>query len=149
MNIEEAKTFVEQHFEDFVNKQDLSAADRNFAPDYQEHGTDVFATLAQEFDKHCFQALEAFWDDWVQIVFPYLFRAAEAGATFFPRARLPEGVLRHDQVRPSVCTRSDLLVWTGSDLFKSLCDEWDYYHAQGFDNTIVRVDDGFTWFLTW
>lgn len=110
---------------------------------------EMIATLAQEFDKHCFQALEAFWDDWVQIVFPYFFRAAEAGATFFPRARLPEGVLRHDQVRPSVCTRSDLLVWTGSDLFKSLCDEWDYYHAQGFDNTIVRVDDGFTWFLTW
>ncbi|MBV8550370.1 MAG: ester cyclase [Acidobacteriaceae bacterium] len=35
------KSFVRRHFEDFVNKQDLSAADRNFAPEYQEHGTDV------------------------------------------------------------------------------------------------------------
>ncbi len=41
MNLEDAKRFVRQHFEDFVNKQDLSAADRNFAPDYQEHGSDV------------------------------------------------------------------------------------------------------------
>src|SRR5258708_37111057 len=38
---EEAKVFVRRHFEDFVNRQDLSAADRNFAADYQEHGTDV------------------------------------------------------------------------------------------------------------
>ena len=37
----EAKTFVRRHFEDFVNRQDLSAADRNFASDYQEHGADV------------------------------------------------------------------------------------------------------------
>ena len=41
MNIEEAKAFVKQHFEDFVNKQDLSVADRNFSPDYREHGADV------------------------------------------------------------------------------------------------------------
>lgn len=38
---EDAKAFVRRHFEDFVNRQDLSAADRNFAPDYQEHGSDV------------------------------------------------------------------------------------------------------------
>jgi ketosteroid isomerase-like protein len=38
---DEAKVFVRRHFEEFVNRQDLSAADRNFAPDYQEHGSDV------------------------------------------------------------------------------------------------------------
>jgi ketosteroid isomerase-like protein len=41
MNPEDAKTFVRRHFEEFVNRQDLSAADRNFAADYQEHGADV------------------------------------------------------------------------------------------------------------
>jgi predicted ester cyclase len=41
MNSEEAKALVRRHFEEFVNQQDLAAADRNFAPDYQEHGTDA------------------------------------------------------------------------------------------------------------
>lgn len=41
ISIEEAKTFVRRHFEDFVNRKDLSAADRNFSADYREHGTDV------------------------------------------------------------------------------------------------------------
>lgn len=41
MTSEDAKTFVRRHFEEFVNRQDLSAADRNFAADYQEHGSDV------------------------------------------------------------------------------------------------------------
>jgi hypothetical protein len=41
MTIEQTKSFVRQHFDDFVNKQDLSAADRNFSPDYQEHGSDA------------------------------------------------------------------------------------------------------------
>jgi ketosteroid isomerase-like protein len=41
MSSDEAKVFVRRHFEDFVNRQDLSAADRNFARNYQEHGTDV------------------------------------------------------------------------------------------------------------
>lgn len=41
MHPEEAKAFVRKHFEDFVNLKDLSAADRNFAPDYREHGSDV------------------------------------------------------------------------------------------------------------
>jgi len=45
MNPEEAKAFVRRHFEEFVNRQDLSAADRNFAADYQEHGSDVPAGL--------------------------------------------------------------------------------------------------------
>ena len=38
---EEAMTFVLRHFEEFVNQQDLSAADRNFDAGYQEHGADV------------------------------------------------------------------------------------------------------------
>ena len=41
MNPEEAKAFVRRHFEEFVNRQDLSAADRNFAAGYQERGSDV------------------------------------------------------------------------------------------------------------
>jgi ketosteroid isomerase-like protein len=41
MNTEEAKAFVRRHFDDFVNRQDLTVADRNFAEDYREHGTDV------------------------------------------------------------------------------------------------------------
>jgi predicted ester cyclase len=41
MSSEEAKAFVRRHFEDFVNRQDLTAADRNFAADYREHGADV------------------------------------------------------------------------------------------------------------
>jgi ketosteroid isomerase-like protein len=41
MNTEEAKEFVRRHFEEFVNRRDLSAADRNFAPDYLEHGPDA------------------------------------------------------------------------------------------------------------
>ena len=45
LNLEEAKAFVRRHFEEFVNRQDLSAADRNVAPDYQEHGADVPAGL--------------------------------------------------------------------------------------------------------
>jgi ketosteroid isomerase-like protein len=41
MTSKEAKDFVRKHFEDFVNRKDLGAADRNFAADYQEHGADV------------------------------------------------------------------------------------------------------------
>jgi predicted ester cyclase len=41
MTTEEAKAFVRRHFEDFVNRQDLTAADRNFASGYQEHGLDA------------------------------------------------------------------------------------------------------------
>lgn len=39
--LEQMKDFVRQHFEDFVNRKDLDAADRNFAPEYQEHGADA------------------------------------------------------------------------------------------------------------
>ena len=38
---EEMKSFIRKHFEDFVNRQDLSAADRNLAPSFVDHGDDV------------------------------------------------------------------------------------------------------------
>jgi predicted SnoaL-like aldol condensation-catalyzing enzyme len=41
MNTEENKDFVRNHFEEFVNCKNLDVADRNFAPEYQEHGTDA------------------------------------------------------------------------------------------------------------
>ncbi len=41
MNPQQMKAFVRQRFDGFVKKQDLSAADRNFGLEYQEHGTDV------------------------------------------------------------------------------------------------------------
>ncbi|HEX6563795.1 MAG TPA: ester cyclase [Chthoniobacterales bacterium] len=41
MSIEENKTFVRRHFEEFVNQQNLEVADRNFASDYREHGADA------------------------------------------------------------------------------------------------------------
>lgn len=41
MTTEDAKAFVRRHFEDIVNRQDLIAADRNFASDYEEHGDDA------------------------------------------------------------------------------------------------------------
>jgi hypothetical protein len=37
----EAWAFVRRHGEEFINRQDLSAADRIFAPDFRDHGTDV------------------------------------------------------------------------------------------------------------
>ena len=46
MTTEDAKSFVRKHFDDFVNHQDLEAADRNFAPDYREHGADAPKGLA-------------------------------------------------------------------------------------------------------
>lgn len=41
MSPEENKNFVRKHFEDFVNRKNLAVADRNFAPEYREHGTDA------------------------------------------------------------------------------------------------------------
>jgi predicted SnoaL-like aldol condensation-catalyzing enzyme len=41
MSIEENKTFVRRHFEEFVNQKNLEVAHRNFASDYREHGTDA------------------------------------------------------------------------------------------------------------
>ena len=41
MSIEENKTFVRRHFEEFVNQKNLEIADRNFASDYREHGSDA------------------------------------------------------------------------------------------------------------
>src|SRR6266481_5589833 len=44
---EEMKQFIRNHFEEFVNKQNLAIADVNFAPDFVDHGAD----LAAENDK--------------------------------------------------------------------------------------------------
>jgi predicted ester cyclase len=41
MRIEEMKSFVRQHFEDFVNRRKLEVADVNFASDFVDHGADV------------------------------------------------------------------------------------------------------------
>jgi predicted SnoaL-like aldol condensation-catalyzing enzyme len=41
MSTEENKNFVRNHFEEFVNRKNLAIANRNFAPEYQEHGTDA------------------------------------------------------------------------------------------------------------
>src|SRR5260221_14781470 len=38
---EEMKQFIRNHFEEFVNKQNLAIADVNFAPDFVDHGADV------------------------------------------------------------------------------------------------------------
>lgn len=41
MNTEANKSFVQNHFEEFVNRKNLDIADRNFASEYQEHGSDA------------------------------------------------------------------------------------------------------------
>jgi predicted SnoaL-like aldol condensation-catalyzing enzyme len=41
MTAEQNKEFVRNHFEEFVNRKNLEIAERNFAPEYQEHGTDA------------------------------------------------------------------------------------------------------------
>lgn len=41
MTHEEAKEFVRWHFEEFVNRKNLDIADRNLAPEFVDHGSDV------------------------------------------------------------------------------------------------------------
>jgi predicted SnoaL-like aldol condensation-catalyzing enzyme len=41
MTVAEAKEFVRNHFEEFVNRKNLDIADLNFAPKFQDHGADV------------------------------------------------------------------------------------------------------------
>ena len=41
MTAEQNKEFVRKHFEEFVKRKNLNIAERNFAPEYQEHGTDA------------------------------------------------------------------------------------------------------------
>jgi predicted SnoaL-like aldol condensation-catalyzing enzyme len=41
MSTEQNKEFVRNHFEEFVNRKNLEIAERNFAPEYIEHGTDA------------------------------------------------------------------------------------------------------------
>jgi predicted ester cyclase len=41
MTLEEMKTFIRNHFEEFVNRKNLDIADVNFAPEFVDHGSDV------------------------------------------------------------------------------------------------------------
>ena len=41
MSIGEMKTFIRNHFDQFVNRKNLDIADVNFASDFIDHGTDV------------------------------------------------------------------------------------------------------------
>jgi len=45
------KTFVRRHFEDFVNRQDLAAADRNFTPTFIDHDGPGHRTVGVAEDK--------------------------------------------------------------------------------------------------
>jgi predicted ester cyclase len=40
-NPEQLKIFIRNHFEEFVNRQNLDIAEVNFAPDFVDHGSDV------------------------------------------------------------------------------------------------------------
>jgi predicted ester cyclase len=42
----EMKAFIREHFEQFVNRQNLAIADVNFAPGFVDHGADVPPGLA-------------------------------------------------------------------------------------------------------
>lgn len=41
MSIDEMKSFIRNHFEEFVNRKNLDIADVNFAPSFIDHGADV------------------------------------------------------------------------------------------------------------
>lgn len=41
MSIEEMKSFILDHFEQFVNQKNVDIADVNFAPEFVDHGADV------------------------------------------------------------------------------------------------------------
>jgi predicted SnoaL-like aldol condensation-catalyzing enzyme len=41
MSLEEMKSFIRNHFEEFVNRKNLDIADVNFAPAFVDHGADV------------------------------------------------------------------------------------------------------------
>jgi uncharacterized protein YbjT (DUF2867 family)/predicted SnoaL-like aldol condensation-catalyzing enzyme len=45
MSLAEMKQFVRDHFEEFVNRKNLSIADVNFAPGFRDHGSDVPAGM--------------------------------------------------------------------------------------------------------
>ena len=41
MSLEEMKSFIRNHFEEFVNRKNLAIGDVNFASDFVDHGADV------------------------------------------------------------------------------------------------------------
>jgi predicted SnoaL-like aldol condensation-catalyzing enzyme len=46
MTLSEMKSFIRNHFEEFVNRKNLDIADVNFAPSFVDHGSDVPPGLA-------------------------------------------------------------------------------------------------------
>lgn len=44
-SIEEAKAFVREHFEEFVNRKNIAVGEANFADDFVDRGSDVPANL--------------------------------------------------------------------------------------------------------
>ena len=38
MSLDDMKSFIRNHFEEFVNRKNLVIADVNFAPDFVDHG---------------------------------------------------------------------------------------------------------------
>jgi len=41
MSLEEMKSFIRNHFEEFVNRKNIAIGDVNFASDFVDHGADV------------------------------------------------------------------------------------------------------------
>jgi predicted SnoaL-like aldol condensation-catalyzing enzyme len=46
MTLSEMKSFIRNHFEEFVNRKNLNVANVNFAPSFVDHGSDVPPGLA-------------------------------------------------------------------------------------------------------
>jgi hypothetical protein len=44
----EAKEFVRNHFEEFVNRKNLDIGNVNFAPEFADHGADVPPALRRD-----------------------------------------------------------------------------------------------------
>jgi hypothetical protein len=84
MSIDEMKAFIQNHFEQFVNRKNLDIADVNFATDFVDHGTDVPSGTppgpagAKQYVE---SALKRFPDNWGEIeallnVFPIKSKSA-------------------------------------------------------------------------
>ena len=63
MTPEENKEFVRRHFEEFVNHKDLSAADRNLAPDFFDHDGPGGQPTDRAGDKKMMAGMHALYPD--------------------------------------------------------------------------------------
>jgi predicted ester cyclase len=63
MTTEESKAFVRRHFEEFVNHKDLSAADRNLAPDFFDHDGPGGQPTNLDGDKRMMAEMHALYPD--------------------------------------------------------------------------------------